>query len=164
MSHEKILYIAQGAVIAAVYVVLTLLFAPISFGTSGIDVRIAEALTILPVFTPAAVPGVFIGCLLANILGGGIIWDIIFGSLASLIGAIGCRMLRSKRHLAPLPTVLANAIIVPLVLRFGYGVNMPFLMLVLSVGAGEFLSAYCLGQVLYTALKPVSKYLQAEAH
>ena len=66
MKHKQVLFLTQAAVIAAVYVVLTMVFAPISFGQSGVDVRIAEALTILPVFTPAAVPGLFVGCLLAR--------------------------------------------------------------------------------------------------
>ena len=78
------LWLAQGAAVAALYVVLTLIFAPISFGS--VQFRIAEIPTILPLFTPAAVPGLFVGCLLGNILGGAIIWDIVFGSLATLIG------------------------------------------------------------------------------
>ena len=86
MKNKNAAFLTQAAMIAAVYVVLTLLFRPISFGE--IQVRIAEALTILPLFTPAAVPGVFVGCLIANIIGGGILPDIIFGSLATLIGAV----------------------------------------------------------------------------
>ena len=85
----------QSALIAAVYVVLTMVFAPFSF--SEIQVRIAEALTILPLFTPAAIPGLFIGCLLGNILGGAALPDIIFGSLATLIGAYGTWMLRNAQ-------------------------------------------------------------------
>ena len=83
----RVLRITQGAVIAALYVVLTMVFAPISFGP--VQVRIAEALCILPMFTPAAIPGLFIGCLIANLIGGGIILDVIFGSIATLIGAVG---------------------------------------------------------------------------
>lgn len=159
MKHKQVLFLTQAAVIAAVYVVLTMVFAPISFGQSGIDIRIAEALTILPVFTPAAVPGLFVGCLLANILGGSILWDVLFGSLATLIGAAGCRMLRHHRWLAPLVTVAANTVVVPLVLIYGYGLAMPLPLLMASVGAGEVLSAYVLGEVLYAALRPISAHL-----
>ncbi len=140
MKHKQVLFLTQAAVIAAVYVVLTMVFAPISFGQSGIDIRIAEALTILPVFTPAAVPGLFVG-------------------LATLIGAAGCRMLRHHRWLAPLVTVAANTVVVPLVLIYGYGLAMPLPLLMASVGAGEVLSAYVLGEVLYAALRPIRAHL-----
>ena len=104
----KVLFIAQAAMIAAIYVVLTLIGASFSYGE--VQVRISEALTILPAFTPAAIPGVFLGCLISNILGGCILPDIIFGSLATLIGAIFTWMLRNKsKYLAPLPPIIANA-------------------------------------------------------
>ena len=89
MKKEKtisVLFLVQSAMIAAIYVVLTIVFAPISFGQ--IQFRIAEALTILPAFTPAAIPGLFVGCLIGNILGGAILPDIIVGSMATLLGAI----------------------------------------------------------------------------
>ena len=116
--------------IAAIYVVLTYVFAPFSFGE--VQVRISEALTILPVFTPAAIPGLFIGCLIGNILGGAILPDIIFGSIATLIGAFFTWKLREKSpYLAPVPPIIANILIVPFVLRYGYGVSLPipFMML-----------------------------------
>ena len=141
---------AQGAAIAALYVVLTLLFAPISFGE--MQVRVAEALTILPLFTPAAVPGLFLGCLLANILGGAIVYDVIFGSLATLIGAVLGYRLRKNRWLVPLPTVLANALIVPFVLRYGYGVDLPVPLMMVYVAVGEIISCYVLGELLCTVL------------
>lgn len=105
--------------IAALYVVLVIMFNYCSFGP--IQFRIAEALTILPYFTPAAIPGLFVGCLLSNILGGAAIWDIIFGSIATLIGAIGTYALRKNKWLAPLPPIIANTLIVPFVLRYAYG-------------------------------------------
>ena len=112
----KVLFIAQAAMIAAIYVVLTLIGASFSYGE--VQVRISEALTILPVFTPAAIPGVFLGCLISNILGGCILPDIIFGSLATLIGAVFTWMLRNKsKYLAPLPPIIANVIVVPFVLK-----------------------------------------------
>ncbi len=144
-------FLAQAAMIAAIYVALTLVFAP--FGYGEVQVRISEALTILPVFTPAAVPGLFIGCLLSNILGGCIVPDIIFGSLATLLGAIFTYLLRSQiRFLAPVPPILANALIVPFVLRFGYQVPLPIPFMMLTVGIGEIISCGILGMVLYSAL------------
>ena len=145
-------YIAQGAAIAALYVVLTLIFAPISYG--AVQVRIAEALTILPLFTSAAVPGLFVGCLIANIFGGGVIWDVIFGSLATLIGAWLGYKLRHNRWLVPIPAIVANTVIVPFVLRYGYGVDMPMILLFLSIAAGEIVGCYVLGEILASALLP----------
>ena len=156
-------FVAQAAVIAAIYVVLTLLFAPFSYGE--VQVRLSEALTILPVFTPAAVPGLFVGCLLSNILGGCIVPDIIFGSLATLTGAVFTYLLRNQsRFLAPLPPILANALIVPFVLRFGYQVPLPIPFMMLAVGIGGVISCGVFGMILYAALyryknlifKPVS--------
>lgn len=152
MKNKSAIFLAQAAMIAAIYVVLTLVFRPFSFGE--IQVRIAEALTILPIFTPAAVPGVFVGCLIANIIGGGILPDIIFGSLATLIGAVFTYKLREKSpFLAPLPPILANIVIVPFVLFYGYGVNLPIPFMMLTVGIGEVLSCGVLGLILYSALK-----------
>ena len=145
---------AQAAMIAAIYVVLTIVFAPFSFGE--VQIRIAEALTILPVFTPAAIPGLFIGCLIGNIFGGAVLPDIIFGSLATLIGALGTWILRDKNSfLAPLPPIISNSLIVPFVLRYAYGVNLPIPFMMLTVGIGEIIGCGVLGIVLHTAL---SKY------
>lgn len=154
MKENKTLnvqFIAQAAMIAAIYVVLTLVFAPFSYGE--VQVRISEALTILPVFTPAAVPGLFVGCLLSNILGGCIVPDIVFGSLATLIGAVFTYMLRQhSQFLAPVPPILANTLIVPFVLRFGYQVPLPIPFMMLTVGIGEIISCGVLGMVIYMAL------------
>ncbi len=152
MRNKNINYLTQAAMIAAIYVVLTYVFAPFSFGE--VQVRIAEALTILPVFTPAAIPGLFVGCLVGNILGGAILPDIIFGSLATLIGAFFTYQLRDKnKFLAPLPPIAANTIVVPFVLRYGYGVALPIPFMMLTVGFGEVLSCGVLGMVLYFALR-----------
>ena len=150
MKNHSAKFVAYSAMIAAAYVVLTLVFAPISYGE--IQVRISEALCVLPYFTPAAVPGLFVGCLLANILGGGILPDIIFGSLATLIGAFGTYKLRKQKWLAPVSPIISNTIIVPLVLRYGYGVNLPLPFLVLSIFGGEFLSCGVLGMALLFVL------------
>jgi uncharacterized membrane protein len=135
----------------AMIVVLTFVSAPISFGE--IQVRISEALTILPVFTPAAVPGLFVGCLLGNMLSGAYLPDVIFGSLATLLGAIGTRALRNASpFLAPLPPIIANALIVPFVLRYTYGVALPIPLMMLTVGVGEVISCGGLGLILYFTL------------
>jgi uncharacterized membrane protein len=150
-KDPKVLRITQGAIIAALYVVLTMVFAPISFGP--VQVRIAEALCILPMFTPAAIPGLFIGCVIANLIGGGIMLDVIFGSLATLIGAVLGYMLRKNRWLVPLPAVIANALIVPFVLKYGYGVvDVAIPVLMFQILLGEIAGCYVLGELLCTAL------------
>ncbi|MCR4804341.1 MAG: QueT transporter family protein [Clostridia bacterium] len=152
MQNKKTLYLAQAGMIAAIYVALTVAFAAFSFGE--VQVRLAEALTILPVFTPAAVPSLFVGCLLGNILGGAVLPDIIFGSLATLLGAIGTRLLRDRSpYLAPLPPIAANTIIVPWVLKYAYGFELPIPVMMISVGVGEVLSCGVLGLILYFALR-----------
>lgn len=162
MKDNKVLFLVHGAAIAAVYVVLTVLFAPFSYGE--VQVRISEALTILPFFTPAAVPGLFVGCLIANILGGGIPADIICGSLATLLGAIFTYQLRHcSKWLAPIPPILANALIVPFVLRYGYGVNLPIPFMMLTVGIGEVISCGVLGMILLTGLDKYKKIIFKEA-
>ena len=152
MQNKKVLFWIQAAMIAAIYVVLTVLFAPFSFGE--IQVRIAEALTIPPVFTPAAIPGLFIGCVIGNIFGGSILPDIIFGSLATLIGAFFTYLLRNQsKYLAPLPPILSNTAIVPLVLRYAYGINLPIPFLMMTVGIGEVISCGVLGMIVYASLE-----------
>lgn len=153
MKNKNVLFMTQAAMIAAIYVVLTMLFAPVSFGE--VQLRISEALTILPLFTPAAIPGLFIGCFVGNILGGAILPDIICGSLATLVGAYFTYHLRSHKFLAPLPPILANTLVVPFVLRYAYGILLPIPLLMLSIGIGEILSCGVLGIVLMLAL---SKY------
>ena len=151
MRENKDTFLTQAAMIAAIYVVLTYIFAPFSFGE--IQVRISEALTILPLFTPAAIPGLFIGCLIGNILGGAILPDILFGSIATLIGAVFTYMLRKQKpFFGPIPPIVSNTVIVPLVLRFAYGMNLPIPFMMLTVGVGEVISCGILGLILYAAL------------
>ena len=148
---ERSRWIATGALIAALYVVLTLTFAPISFGP--VQMRISEALAIMPFFTSAAVPGLFIGCIIANMLGGGIAVDVIFGSIATLIGAWAGRKLKHNRRLVPVPTVISNTLIVPFVLRYGYGIaDIPLPLMMLYIAIGEVLGCYVLGELLGMAL------------
>lgn len=150
---KKAVFITQAAVIAALYTVLVIIFNYCSFGP--IQFRIAEALTILPYFTPAAIPGLFVGCLLSNILGGAAIWDIIFGSIATLIGAIGTYALRKNKWLAPLPPIIANTLIVPFVLKYAYGSEGIFAMFFVTIGASEFIVCGIIGMLLLFALNPV---------
>ena len=162
MNRKKALSLAYSAAIAAIYVVLTMLVAPIAFGP--IQFRISEALTILPVFTPVAIPGLFVGCLLANLLGNAMIWDVIFGSLATLIGAVGTWLLRKHRHLACLPPILSNTLIIPWVLRYAYGEASLIPYLMLTIGIGELLAVGVLGNLLLVALMPYREILFGSLH
>lgn len=151
MKNFKVLYLSQAAMIAAIYVVLTVVGASLAFGE--VQIRFAEALTILPVFTPAAIPGLFIGCLIGNTLGGAVLPDIIFGSIATLIGAVCTRVLRNKnKFLAPVPPIIANILIVPFVLKYAYMVPLPIPFMMLTVGVGEVISAGVIGMILYGVL------------
>ena len=154
MRNKKVLFLTQAAVIAAIYVVLTIFISAFNLASGAIQVRISEALTILPFFTPAAIPGLAIGCLLSNLLTGAAVYDVVFGSLATL--------LRKHKFLCTLPPVIANMVIIPFVLRYGYGLAMevgghdlaiPFYML--TVGAGEVICCCILGSVLLNALAKV---------
>ncbi len=151
MKTNKVQFLTQAALIAAVYVVLCIVFAPISYGE--IQVRIAEALVILPYFTPAAIPGLFVGCLLSNMLGGSILLDMLLGSFATLLGAIGSYCLRRSKFLVLLPPIAANVLIVPFVLVYGYGVMLPIPFLMLTVGIGEVIAVGILGRILLGILE-----------
>ena len=135
--NKKVKMLTQGAIIAALYVLLTYLAAAMGLSSGVIQVRFSEALCILPYFTPAAIPGLAVGCLLANFLTGSAAWDVLFGSLATLIGAIAARMLRKHKWLVLLPSVLANMIVVPPVLMYVYGAEEAYPFLVMTVGIGE---------------------------
>ena len=150
MKNKNLSFMTQAAMIAAIYVVLTYIFAPFSFGE--VQVRISEALTILPIFTPAAIPGLFVGCFLSNLFCGAAGLDIVFGSLATLIGAVGSYALRKSKVLVCVPPILANTIIVPWELRFAYGSQdlIPFMML--TVGIGDVLPIGKLATILLAAL------------
>jgi len=145
-------FIIQSAVIAAIYVVLTLVSSIFGLSSGVIQVRFSEALTVLPAFTPAAIPGLFIGCILANLMTGSIVIDIIFGSLATLIGAIFTRLLKNHKPLAPIPPILSNALIIPFVLVYAYGIEGSIWYFILTVGIGEIISCGILGGLLMAAL------------
>ena len=146
-------FVCTAALIAALYVGLTLISNAMGLASGEIQFRISEALCALGLFTPAAIPGVSLGCFLANLLTGCAAPDVIFGSLASLIGMLGAYALRKTPFLALLPYVLANVVIVPFVLSYAYGIETAWWLLALSVGAGEIVCAYIGGLVLYFALK-----------
>ena len=153
-------YITKAAFIAALYVVLTELSA--QFGLSGqnaIQFRISEALTILPFFTSAAIPGLVIGCLLSNILTGAVVWDVVFGTFATLIAAVLTYALRKYKWLAPVPPILANTIIVPFVLRYAYALPDAWWFLALTVFIGEFVCCGILGMLLLLALKKQASFI-----
>ena len=150
MKNSKILFLTQAGLIAALYVVLTVLFSAFSFGE--MQVRVSEMLTILPFFLPAAIPGLFAGCIIGNIIGGAVFADIVFGSLATLVGAVVTYLIRGhSMYLAPIGPIAANTLIVPFVLKYAYAVNLPIFFMMLTVGAGEVISCgvlgVCLGKV-----------------
>ena len=164
MRNKKVTYLTQAALIAALYVVLTYVANAFGLANHAIQVRFSEALTVLPFFTPAAVPGLFIGCLLSNNLTGCALPDIVFGSLATLLGALGTYLLRQKKWCAPICPIVANTLIVPLVLIYGYGLLIDGMSVLrcygyyaLTVGAGEIISCGILGMLLLNVL---SRYRQ----
>lgn len=145
--------VALGGVIAALYVALSMAAAALGLSSGVIQVRFSEALCILPCFTPAAIPGVTVGCFLTNVIAGGEPLDMIFGTVATLIGAVGTFLLRKNRWLAAVPPILANVLIIPWVLQTAYGVTDSYWFLMLTIFAGEFISIGILGELLYTALE-----------
>ncbi len=156
-SESKQTYqVAYAAVIAALYVVLTMMFLPIAYGP--ISFRISELLCILPYFTPAAVPGLAIGCFLANLMAGAAPMDIVFGSLATLIGAWGSWKLRRYKWLVCVPPILANTLVIPWVLKFAYGSADLMTVLTATVFISEAIAVGILGNGLLLLLE---KYGQA---
>lgn len=151
MKNKNVLFLTQAAMIAALYVVLTFIANAFGLANHAVQVRFSEALTILPFFTSAAIPGLAVGCLLSNILTGCALPDIIFGSLATLIGAVLTYRLRGNKWLAPVPPIVANAIIVPFILLYAYGIK-PLWFSFLTVTIGEIISCGILGMILLFTL------------
>lgn len=151
-KQNQVTLLVHAAMIAALYVVLTFIANALGLASSAVQIRFSEALTILPYFTPAAIPGLFAGCLLSNILTGCALPDIIFGSLATLIGAVFTRKLRKYKWLAPVPAVLANALIIPLVLFYAYGIR-PLWFSFVTITVGEIISCGVLGMILLFSLQ-----------
>ena len=154
MRKISVLFVTQAAVIAAMYVVLTFVSSSMGLASGEIQIRLSEMLVILPAFTPAAIPGLFLGCLLSNLLTGCTVIDIVFGSLATLVAALLSYQLRNHKYplLVTVPPVVANMIVVPFILKFSYGVPLPIPVMMATVGLGEVISCMVLGSVLYFAL------------
>ena len=154
MRKISVLFVTQAAVIAAMYVVLTFVSSSMGLASGEIQIRLSEMLVILPAFTPAAIPGLFLGCFLSNLLTGCTVIDIVFGSLATLVAAILSYQLRNHKYplLVTVPPVVANMIVVPFILKFSYGVPLPIPVMMATVGIGEVISCMVLGSVLYFAL------------
>ncbi len=159
MKEKRVLYLVQAAMIAAIYVVLTFISNLMGLASGTIQVRLSEALCVLPIFTSAGIPGLAIGCFLANLLTGCILPDVLCGSLATLLGAVGTYLLRKRRYLCFWPPVICNMILVPLVLRYAYGLqavykgvdwSLPFFAL--TVGIGEVISCVLIGGIFRKVL------------
>lgn len=152
MKTKRVTFITQAAMIAAIYVVLTIFVSAFNLASGAIQVRISEALTVLPAFTPAAIPGLFIGCFISNLVSGCLPLDILFGSLATLLGACGTYLLRKWKWAVPIPPILANVLIVPFVLAYVYHIpgGVPYFMV--TVGIGEIISCGVLGIIVYNIL------------
>lgn len=166
MRNKKVLFIVRAALIAAIYVALTYVSSLVGLASGTIQVRLSEILCILPVFTTAAIPGLWLGCFLANMLTGCILIDVVCGSIATLIGAIGTYYLRKHKFACTLPPVLANMVIVPFVLRYGYGFvtkykgidwSIPFNAI--TVGIGEVITCVVLGSILLRVLKKYQRQI-----
>lgn len=153
MKKQNVLFLTHAAMIAALYVVLTFIANAFGLANYAIQVRFSEALTILPFFTPAAIPGLFIGCVISNTLTGCMLLDTVFGSLATLCGAFITYAFRKSKWMAPVGPILCNIIVVPLVLSYVYQFpgTIPYFML--TVGIGEFISCGVLGMILLFTLQ-----------
>lgn len=155
-ASNRVAYVCISGLIAALYVVLSLLVQVLGLASGAVQFRISEALCVLPFFTTAAIPGLTMGCFLFNLFSGCIWQDVVFGSLATLLGACGAYLLRRFPYLMPLPTVLSNTLLLPLVLAYGYHAPEGIGFLFLTVGLGEVLSAYVAGLALLRVMKRYS--------
>ncbi|MBP3578266.1 MAG: QueT transporter family protein [Lachnospiraceae bacterium] len=165
-KNSNIMSLVTAAMIAALYVVLSFAINAFGLASGAIQVRVSEALTILPYFTASAIPGLTIGCLLFNLLSGAAILDIIFGTLATLIGAVGSRIIGMAakkvnwiKYLVAVPPILANTFMVPWILKTAYGLADAYWYLAATVGIGEIISCGILGMILMTALMPIRNVL-----
>lgn len=193
MNNKKVLFLTQAALIAALYVVLTEISNIFGLASFAVQIRFSEALTILPFFTPAAIPGLFVGCIISNLLVSANIFDIIFGSLATLIGAFLTYFIgkatsgknannktdafdvtstiptskswykKTAAWLAPIPPIAANTLIIPFVLKYAYGYE-PLWLFFLTVFAGEFISCGILGMPLLFLVKKYARHLFTPGH
>ena len=154
MNRKRSLYVTKAGIIAALYVVLTWVSSVLGLASGVIQCRFSEALCILPVFTPAAIPGVTVGCIISNLLAGGALLDVVFGSIATLIGAFGTYLFRKRSmYIAPLFPIFANTLIIPHILKLVYGFEGTVLYFTATVFAGEVISCAVLGIPLMMLLK-----------
>lgn len=161
-SRIRIKFITHAAIVAAIYVVLTYVASMLGLANGAIQCRLSEALCVLPAFTPSAVPGLFIGCILSNVLTGCMAIDVVFGSVATLIGAVGTYYLSklgTNRYMFPMPPILSNTLIIPFVIKYAYGSEGTIWYFFLTVGAGEVISCGILGMILYNYLDKNAKWL-----
>jgi len=158
--NKKTRFLTEGALIAALYVVLTYVTSMAGLASGAVQVRISEALCILPAFTFSAVPGLFVGCLAANLLTGAAMWDIVFGALATLLGAAGTYLWGRNSFTASLFPIVSNTVIIPFVLKIAYGVEQGYVFLILSILAGEVISCAVLGGFLYSGLKKTKLFVK----
>lgn len=157
--NRVVRFIVIAGVVAALYVVLMLIFMPISLGV--VQVRVAEALCVLPMLTPAAIPGLAVGCLISNLVGvtsaavaaEAVVFDVIFGSLTTLIAAVLSYAMRRNKWVATAPPVVLNALIIGAILTWAYKESMPYLFTVLYIAAGQAIACYGVGIPLYNALE-----------
>ncbi len=169
MQNKKVLFLTQAALIAALYVVLTEVSNIFGLASFMVQVRFSEALTILPFFTPAAIPGLFVGCIISNLLVSANIFDMIFGSLATLIGGFLTYFIgklankKTAAWFAPIPPIVANTLIIPFVLKYAYGFE-PLWLSFLTVFAGELISCGILGMPLLLLLKKYARHLFTTEH
>lgn len=168
MNNRKVLFLSQAAIIACLYVLLTMLSNVFGLASSVVQVRFSEGLCVLALFSPAAIPGLTIGCLLSNLLTGCALPDIIFGSIATLLGAYGTYLLRKifNRHkglliIALLPTLISNTLIIPFVLKYAYGLE-PLWLFFITIALGELISCIGIGSILYFALRKTGYKLWPE--
>lgn len=154
-SNKSAAWIALAGLVAAAYTVLSLISGSLGLASGAIQVRLSEALCVLPYFSFAAVPGLAVGCFLSNLLMGCAPWDIVFGTLATLIGAIGTGLMRKtkKSGIAWIPPVVSNVLIIPPVLVWVYGVKTAYPLLLLSVAAGEVIACGLLGRLVMQAAR-----------
>jgi len=150
--------LARGAMIAALYAAITLLLAPISYGP--LQLRVAESMTLLPVLFPEAIPGLFVGCLLANLLGGAHFLDVVFGSLTTLAAALATRLLCKRVVLAALPPVLFNGLVVGVLVHYLYAPEIALPLCMLYVAVGQAIACYALGLPLLAGMRRLPESLR----
>ncbi len=149
---NKIQGISISAIIASSYIVLTLFSSAVGLSGGAVQIRLSEALTVLPVFTPYAIPGLFAGCLVSNILTGCAVWDVIFGSITTLLAAALTYTLKKYNILCLIPPIVLNSIIIPIILIEVYSANGAFWCFSLTVFIGQFISCGILGYLLKKSL------------